>query len=112
MVHSQTVRGPMIMVISVALIMISYLGTNEHYSLCTWNPETNENDTAFVFINDNALWKSAPQYEFVHEFNLNIDFAQYLLSDDDEKPNAFLSKCRNEKIHIADEDNDGDSGSE
>eukprot|EP01083_Nonionella_stella_P094600 265479_1 len=40
----------------------------DYHSLCTWNPERFENDTAYVFINNAAIWKSAPQYEFVAEY--------------------------------------------
>eukprot|EP01083_Nonionella_stella_P068960 183477_1 len=40
----------------------------DYHSLCTWNPEQFENDTAYVFVNHQASWKSAPQYEFVHEY--------------------------------------------
>eukprot|EP01084_Bolivina_argentea_P250273 419260_1 len=39
-----------------------------YYGLCTWNPETFEKDTAYVFVNDKALWKSAPKYEFVNDY--------------------------------------------
>merc|ERR1719242_2416782 len=39
-----------------------------YHSLCTWNPEENEGDTAFVFVNDQAVWGSAPQYEFVEQY--------------------------------------------
>eukprot|EP01084_Bolivina_argentea_P263165 445311_1 len=53
-----------------------------YYSLCTWNPEQFENDTAYVFINDQAIWKSAPQYEFVNEYcqgySLYSDWSLYL----------------------------------
>eukprot|EP01084_Bolivina_argentea_P242125 406289_1 len=38
-----------------------------YYGLCTWNPKT-ENDTAYVFKNNEAKWKSAPKYEFVEEY--------------------------------------------
>ena len=40
----------------------------DYYSLCTWNPEKFENDTGYIFINKQGLWRSAPKYEFVNEY--------------------------------------------
>ena len=52
-----------------------------YYGLATWNPELYENDTAYVFINHNAIWKSSPQYEFVNEYCQGYDmYSDWFLS--------------------------------
>eukprot|EP01083_Nonionella_stella_P094601 265480_1 len=73
----------------------------DYHSLCTWNPEQYENDTAYVFINNKAIWKSAPQYEFVQEYcqgygvyddwSLDLDYFDIL--------NPLLISC----LHLLDQ---------
>eukprot|EP01084_Bolivina_argentea_P079578 144327_1 len=69
----------------------------EYYSLCTWNAEQYENDTAYLFVDHNAIWRSAPQYEFVTEycqgFSLYSDWELYL--EYNEILNSELIECLN-----------------